>query len=179
VLDGGCGTATRALTVIAAEPTARVTGLDPDGSALRRAARKARRRGVSLELVQGFADRLPLEDGSVDHVLSALALHHVEGDDSAAFAREALRVLRPGGTVTIVDVGGGAGDHDHEHGHGRSGWLRRRHGHPIQDLPTVARNRGDGIPALLREAGFADAHEVDHAEHRFGRITFVQATRPE
>ena len=40
------------------------------------------------------------------------------------------------------------------------------------------RNLGDGIVALLADAGFADAREVAHVDHRFGRITFVQATHP-
>ena len=172
VLDVGCGTGNLTLTVLAAQPGARVTGLDPDGDALRAAARKARRRGVALELFQGFADRLPAEDGSIDHVVSALALHHVDDDGRAAFAREAWRVLRPGGTVTIVDMGGGSHGDAHGHRHPRLR-LRRR----LQDLPVVARNHGDAIPGLLRAAGFADAREVDHADHRFGRITFVQASR--
>lgn len=178
VLDVGCGTGNLALAVLAVQPTARVTGLDPDGDALRRAGRKARRRGLRLELVQGFADRVPVEDGSVDHLVSALALHHVDDGSREGFAREARRVLRPGGTVTIVDVGGGLHGHDHgpDHDRGRGrrhGWRRPR----LQDLPVVAPNRGDGIPALLRAAGLVDAREVDHTEHRFGRITFVQATR--
>src|SRR5436190_12688541 len=40
VVDIGCGTANLSLAVLAAQPGARVTGLDPDGDALRRAARK-------------------------------------------------------------------------------------------------------------------------------------------
>jgi SAM-dependent methyltransferase len=162
VLDVGCGTGNLALAVLAAQPAARVTGLDPDGDALRVAARKSARRGLRLELVQGFADRLPVEDGSVDRIVSALALHHVDEADRAAFAREALRVLRPGGTVTIVDMADGGVP---QHG-------ARRHRHPGHD-----HDHGGGIAALLTEAGFADVREVDQVEHRFGRVAFVQATR--
>jgi hypothetical protein len=39
------------------------------------------------------------------------------------------------------------------------------------------RNLGNGIVDLLTEAGFTDAREVDHIDHRFGPITIVQATR--
>jgi SAM-dependent methyltransferase len=164
VLDVGCGTGNLSLAVLAAQPTARVTGLDPDGDALRVAARKARRRGVDLRLVQGFADRLPAEDGSVDRVVSALALHHVDEAERAAFAREARRVLRPGGTVTIVDMADGGVP---QHG----GRRHRRH------QPGQHHDHGAGIPALLAEAGFVDAREVDHVDHRFGRVAVVQATR--
>ncbi|MEU0312288.1 class I SAM-dependent methyltransferase [Nocardioides sp. NPDC006273] len=166
VLDVGCGTGNLAFTVLRAVPDAVVTGHDPDAGALRMAARKAGRRGVRLSLVQGYADRLLPEDGSVDHIVSSLALHHVDDAGRQGFGREARRILKPGGRVTIVDFGApdhGPG-HEHEHGH--------RHGRSRQARPPVA-----GIVDLLTEAGFTDAREVDHIEHRFGPITIVQATR--
>jgi SAM-dependent methyltransferase len=188
VADVGCGTGNLSFAVLAAQPGARVTGLDPDWHALRRAARKARRRGVALTLVQGYADRIPAEDASLDHVVSSLALHHVDDDGRIAFARDALRALRPGGKVTVVDFGGPASnvedaDHPtHGHGHGRLvhalRHLPRLIPSRVAHSPVVARNHDDGIVALLTEAGFGDAREVAHTDHRLGRITFVQATRP-
>jgi SAM-dependent methyltransferase len=188
VVDVGCGTGNLSFAVLAAQSDARVTGLDPDGSALRRAARKARRRGVSMTLVQGYADRLPAEDASLDHVVSSLALHHVDDDGRVAFARDALRALRPGGKVTIVDFGGpqegaeGAGHAPHApHRHGAAHALRHLPGllrSRVAQNQAVARNLGDGLVALLAGAGFGDAREVEHVVHRFGHVTFVQATRP-
>ncbi|MFG2087531.1 MULTISPECIES: class I SAM-dependent methyltransferase [unclassified Spirillospora] len=185
VADIGCGTGNLSFTVLAAQPGARVTGLDPDGAALRRAARKARRRGVALTLVQGYADRIPAQDATLDHVISSLALHHIDDDGRSAFARDALRALRPGGRVTVVDFGGpssDAGDADHTaRGHGPAHALRhlpRPLRSRVAHSPVAARDHGDGIVALLTETGFGDAREVAHADHRFGRITFVQATRP-
>jgi ubiquinone/menaquinone biosynthesis C-methylase UbiE len=184
VLDVGCGTGNLSFAVLAAQPHARVTGLDPDAAALRRAARKARHRGVSLTLVQGYADRLPARDASLDHLVSSLALHHVDDDGRVAFARDALRALRPGGKITVADFGGPApetdgGDH-HAYGH--------RPAHALRHLPGLVRSRAarnravpadpsDGIVALLAGAGFGDAREVHHIDHRFGRVAFVQATR--
>jgi ubiquinone/menaquinone biosynthesis C-methylase UbiE len=184
VVDVGCGTGNLSFAVLAARPDARVTGLDPDGDSLRRAARKARRRGVSLTLVQGYADRIPAEDASLDHVVSSLALHHVDDDGRVAFAHDALRALRPGGKVTVVDFGGPAPDaeeHHSAHGHGPAHALRhlpRLLRSRVARAPVVARNLGNGIVVLLAEAGFGDAREVEHVDHRFGRLTFVQATRP-
>lgn len=188
VADVGCGTGNLSFAVLAAQPSARVTGLDPDGDALRRAARKARRRGVALTLVRGYADRIPEPDASFDHVVSSLALHHLDDDGRSAFAREALRALRPGGTITIVDFGGPSSDAEDD-GHGAHGAHGHGSAHALRHLPRLRRRRaahgpaGDGdhdpgIAALLAEAGFGDAREVAHADHRFGRITFVQATRP-
>lgn len=185
VVDVGCGTGNLALAVLAAHPDARLTGLDPDGDSLRRAARKARRRRVSLTLVQGYADRIPAEDASLDHVVSSLALHHVDDDGRVAFAHDAMRALRPGGTVTVVDFGGPTprvdDAHHPTHGHGPAHVLRhlpRVLRSRVAQTPAVARNLGDGIVTLLNEAGFRDAREVEHVDHRIGRIAFVQAIRP-
>jgi len=185
VLDVGCGTGNLSLAMLRAQPAARVTGLDPDVGALRTAARKARRRRVPLTLVQGFADRLPTEDGSLDHVVSALALHHVPDEGRVLFARDAFRALRPGGRVTIADFGGPDGGrrygrddgHGHGRGHGR-GHAEAHRGHAaVAADPHAARNLDGGLVHLLADAGFTDAREVDRVEHRFGPITFVQATR--
>ena len=97
VVDVGCGTGNLSLAVLATRPDALVTGLDPDGASLRMAARKARRRRLSLTLVQGYADRIPAEDASLDHVVSSLALHHLDDRGRVAFAQDALRSLRSGG----------------------------------------------------------------------------------
>src|SRR5215210_2083575 len=151
VVDIGCGTGNLSLAVLAAHPDARVTGLDPDQDALRRAARKALRRGVSLTLVQGYADRIPAEDASLDHVISSLALHHLDDDGRVGLAHDALRALRPGGKVTVVDFGGPAPDADDAqhltHGSGPThvlSHLRQLLRTRVGRSPAVARNLGDG-----------------------------------
>ena len=176
VLDVGAGTGNLAFSVLRSVPGAVVTAHDPDAGALRIAARKASRRGVRLSLVQGYADRLLPEDGSVDHVVSSLALHHVDDAGREGFGREAYRVLRPGGRVTIVDFGApdhGPGGHGHG-GHGHDGHQGHRH----RGISAYTeRNLDNAIVTLLTDAGFTDAREVDHIEHKFGPITIVQATR--
>jgi hypothetical protein len=117
--------------------------------------------------------------------VSSLALHHVDDDGRVAFAHDAFRALRSGGKVTVVDFGGSAGNDEDAHhrtpGHGPAHALRHLSAlvrSRMGQSPAVARNLGDGIVALLAEAGFADAREIDHVDHRFGRVTFVQATCP-
>lgn len=165
VLEIGCGTGNLLLLAEEAQRDAVLVGLDPDLSALARARRKARRRKVELQLDRGYADALPYADDSVDTVLSAFMLHHVPDAERAQAAREVRRVLRPGGRLHVVDMGG--------HAHAGDGRIARR----AQQDARLQANVGDGIPRLLREAGFSDVAEVASMLHRHtGRLTLVRAT---
>lgn len=62
------------------------------------AARLARERG--LHVVRGDARALPMPAGSVDLYMSTDAWEHI--DDDVAVAREAARVLRPGGALLVA-----------------------------------------------------------------------------
>lgn len=184
VLDVGCGTGGLLLAVLDAVPGARVTGLDPDSRALELAARKLRRAGRGATLVRGFADRLPADDGTVDHVISSMALHHVPDTERPAFAREVVRVLRPGGRVTILDVVGGgepgAGDHGDAHHGGGPGHLWKHLTAPLRPRSETgqvdAGPLGAGIPGLLADAGLENARELAHEEGPMGRLSYVRAT---
>lgn len=57
--------------------------------------------GITLTLVPGYADRLPLPDRSVDEVICSLVLCTVPDPD--AVLAEATRVLRPGGRFRFVE----------------------------------------------------------------------------
>jgi demethylmenaquinone methyltransferase/2-methoxy-6-polyprenyl-1,4-benzoquinol methylase len=98
VLDVATGTG-----LVASELAARgfrVTGLDqsPEMLALAR-----RRFGDRVELVEASADELPFADGSFDHLTFTYLLRYV--DDPAATMRELTRVLRPGGTIAMLEFG--------------------------------------------------------------------------
>ncbi|WP_407320057.1 methyltransferase domain-containing protein [Isoptericola halotolerans] len=202
VLDVGCGTGNLSREVLRAAPDATVTGLDPDGDSLRRAARKLRRRRRGeVTLVRGFAHRLPVPDASQDHVVSSLALHHVPAEEKERLAAEITRVLRPVGRVTVADFGG---DHASAHGHGREssghrhdssahgehgarrpgdhrhrpGAPGRQPGHGPGSGTHDADNADGGIERLLTAAGLADARTLERMSLLGDSVVFVQARRP-
>jgi arsenite methyltransferase len=104
VLDLGCGAGTDLL--IAAQmtgPEGRVIGVDMTAAMLARAAASAGEIAVTnVELHESLIEALPLEDASVDVVISNGVIDLVP-DKEAAFA-EIDRVLRPGGRLQLADV---------------------------------------------------------------------------
>jgi ubiquinone/menaquinone biosynthesis C-methylase UbiE len=103
VLDIGCGTGTFAVAIKRWMPGVEVIGLDPDPKALARSRRKADRAGVSIRFDQGFARSLPYADAYFDRVFSSLMFHHLPHDTKLTTMREVRRVLKPGGSLHLLD----------------------------------------------------------------------------
>jgi arsenite methyltransferase len=104
VLDLGCGAGTDLL--IAAQmagPEGRAIGVDMTAAMLERARDSAEEMGLeTVELHESLIESLPLEDGSVDVVISNGVIDLVPDKD--AVLDEIDRVLRPGGRLQIADV---------------------------------------------------------------------------
>jgi ubiquinone/menaquinone biosynthesis C-methylase UbiE len=78
-------------------------GLDPSRALLAMAKRHASWVHFPVELSEGRAEAIPLEDGAVDHVVMSWTLCSV-ADPGRALA-EIRRVLRPGGNLRFVEHG--------------------------------------------------------------------------
>jgi arsenite methyltransferase len=104
VLDLGCGAGTDLL--IAAQmtgPEGRVIGVDMTASMLDRARTSADEMGLgNVELHEGLIESVPLEDASVDVVISNGVIDLVPDKD--AVFDEIDRVLRQGGRLQLADV---------------------------------------------------------------------------
>jgi len=77
-------------------PSGRVTGLDRNGGMLAEA-----RRTLGRGFVQGMAERLPFRGDLFDFLSMGYALRHVT--DLEVTFQEYFRVLKPGGTVLILE----------------------------------------------------------------------------
>jgi hypothetical protein len=101
IADVGCGPGdiARALadagaTVLAAEP-------DPIQAAKNRVAPPI----ANVTFVEAPAEKLPIDDGSLDAVFFFRSLHHVPVAHMDAALAEAARVLKPDGALCIVEPG--------------------------------------------------------------------------
>jgi len=100
VLEVGVGTGLN-LPFYPMDRVVRLVGLEPDPHMGRRAAARARRLGLPLELVAAPAEEIPFASGSFDTVVATHVFCTVV-DPRRALA-EVFRVLRPGGMFRFLE----------------------------------------------------------------------------
>jgi ubiquinone/menaquinone biosynthesis C-methylase UbiE len=98
LVDLGCGTGF--WLPVYARDASTVIGIEPDPALREQAARRIT--GLpGVEVVPGSAEHLPLADRSVDVVHARFAYFLAPGGNAGL--AEVLRVLRPGGSLVVVD----------------------------------------------------------------------------
>lgn len=104
VLDVATGTAAVAME-LARRTGCHVVGLDQSAEMLAEGRRRVAAAGLGdrIELVQGEAERLPFDDASFDGLTFTYLLRYVE--DPEATLGELARVVRPGGTIAMLEFG--------------------------------------------------------------------------
>lgn len=163
IVDVGAGTGVLARAAVARWPRVRAIAVDPSAGMLdvgraeaaRTLGRSDRRR---LDWLTGVAGRLPIPDRAADVVVSSFTLQYLPSRVGAL--REGYRILRPGGAIAVVT------------------WLLTNDSpfEPWRLLNTLleelrivrppSRETGPfrslrSAAALLRRAGFRDAHATD------------------
>ncbi|HKD94080.1 MAG TPA: class I SAM-dependent methyltransferase [Gaiellaceae bacterium] len=105
VLDVASGTAAVAIELVRADAERTVVGVDQSPEMLAAGRERVADAGLGdrIELREGRAEALPLANGEFDAVSFTYLLRYV--DDVPATLRELVRVVRPGGTVAMLEFG--------------------------------------------------------------------------
>ncbi|MFZ0343261.1 MAG: class I SAM-dependent methyltransferase [Gaiellaceae bacterium] len=105
VLDVASGTAAVAIELVRARPDRTVVGVDQSPEMLTAGRERVAHAGLTdrIELHEARAENLSFADGEFDAVSFTYLLRYV--DDVPATLRELVRVVRPGGTVAMLEFG--------------------------------------------------------------------------
>jgi SAM-dependent methyltransferase len=155
VLEVGCGVGAQTVHLLAGSPQARFTSIDREPSSLTaaRLAVAALPAALPVDFVRTDIFRLPFAPARFDHVFVCFVLEHLARPEAAL--RALMGVLRPGGTITVIE-----GDHGSTFFHPDSAQAQRT----IECLVTAqARGGGDAnigrrLYPLLTGVGLRDVH---------------------
>jgi ubiquinone/menaquinone biosynthesis C-methylase UbiE len=153
VLDLGSGAGFDALLAAKkVHPGGRVIGVDMTEAMLTKARANARSLGcTNVEFRPGDIEQLPVDDNSIDVVLSNCVLNLCPDKDRAF--REIFRVLRSGGRLCVSDMA----------------WKQEPSLEVRRDLEAIVGCIGGALVLSdyvqrLRQAGFRDVRVEEHAD---------------
>ena len=158
VLDAGCGYGTNAIHSMDMFGPRRIVALNTAGAQIEHGRRllAASRWGERIAFQHGSATHIAQRDGTFDKVISIEAAFHFP--PRSAFFREARRVLRPGGLLTIADLISVPPQNALQRV--QLGFIRRALQIPAQNVYGLDRYREE-----LEDAGFVVEHIASIREH--------------
>ena len=169
VLDVGCGTGTLTQLFTQRETNLHIMGLDADPVQLKLARKKLAASDSKITLQQGYAQQLPLDSQTFDIVVSSLFFHHLTTHQKREALAEILRVLKPGGRLSIADWGK------------PSSRIQRLLFFIVQLLDGFETTRDSvkgTLPNLMKETGFADVENSRFVPTFLGTVRLFQAKKP-
>lgn len=104
ILDLGCSIGQGTTALKQRFPQAEVTGLDVGLPMVRYAHKRAVDLDIDVHFRHGLAEDTQLPSGSFDAILCYILFHEVPERLFPVILREIHRLLRPGGTLTVVDA---------------------------------------------------------------------------
>ena len=151
VLDIGCGSGGVTVDLVRRHSAGRVVGIDVEGDVCAVSKKRVDAAGFAdrIEILQVEPGPFPMADASLDIVFSKDAIIHIP--DKEWLAREAFRVLRPGGWFVASD------------------WLISHDGEPSSDMAHYIEMEDLGFAMAsperyrkaLEAAGFVDVKLVN------------------
>ncbi|PVZ12869.1 methyltransferase domain-containing protein [Actinomycetospora cinnamomea] len=162
VLEPGCGVGAQTVVLAARSPGARFTSIDLEPGQVAAARARVAAAGLAdrVDVRAGDVHAPPVAAGSIDDVVVFFLLEHLPRPDEAL--RALRRVLRPGGTITVVE-----GDHGATAFHPDSADARA----VIACQEVLQRHAGGDagigrrLHPLLTAAGFDDVDVVPRTAH--------------
>lgn len=167
VLEAGCGVGAQTVTLAANSPGAQFTCIDCSEESLAEAETRVRAAGhTNVTFQKADIFRLPFSGESFDHIFVCFVLEHLP--DPAGALASLKTVLKPGGTITVIE-----GDHGSAFFHPDSPFARKA----IDCLVTLQKEAGGNaligreLYPLLHGAGFASVIVSP-------RMVYVDSSRP-
>ena len=167
ILDLGCGTGLEIDPMLQRVPRARITGVDLSRNMLDQLRTRYAAHMGQITLVADSYLTVPLGTGAYDHVLSAMANHHLLHEAKRALYRRIRAALKPGGTYVEGDsvIVPEMQDQLLAEYHAEIARVpQSRDGQVHIDIPFTLETQ----ESLLLEAGFRDFRLVWHRETGVG-----------
>ena len=167
ILEAGCGTGAQTRILASKHRQTRFTSIDLSATSVRKAREEAELLGLgNVDFQVADVYRLPFDDGSFDHGFVCFLLEHLKDPEGAL--SELARVVRPGGTITVVE-----GDHGSAYFYPECEESRRAIEALIRIQAEMGGNSlvGRQLYPLLCEAGLRDVTVSP-------RMVYVDRTRP-
>ncbi|HET6211375.1 MAG TPA: methyltransferase domain-containing protein [Micromonosporaceae bacterium] len=167
VLEAGCGVGAQTVILAGNSPGAVFTSIDISADSLAQARRQVGDAGfTNVAFHRADIFHLPFATAHFDHVFVCFVLEHLP--DPAAALQALMRVLKPGGSITVIE-----GDHGSAYFHPDSAQARRA----IQCLVEMQRDAGGDsligrrLYPLLVRAGYRDVRVSP-------RMVYADASKP-
>ncbi len=167
VLEAGCGTGAQTAILARRSPGARITAVDIASDSLAAARKRlAAIDRADVPFLQADCGCLPFADHDFDHVFICFVLEHLVAPEGVL--RELKRVLKPGGSLTVIE-----GDHGSFYCHPETR-AARRVVRCLIDLQAACGGDaliGRRLYPLLQRAGFDDVRVAP-------RVVYADPSRP-
>ena len=168
VLEAGCGVGAQTVTLAKNSPGAAILSIDISETSIAQAEREIQAAGLTnVRFQRGDIFQLPFAPQSFDHVFVCFVLEHLAEPIAALGKLKAL--LRPGGTITVIE-----GDHGSAYFYPDSAAARSAILCQVRLQARAGGNAliGRSLYPLLVEAGYRDVRVSP-------RLVYVDASRPE